>query len=65
MKRKEWNVVLGQGLADRELMLQTREKRTSKMELSGLSEAELLAQQQALFKSATDKYNSADVKEES
>ncbi|MCJ1308788.1 hypothetical protein MMC25_002443 [Agyrium rufum] len=38
--------------------LRTREKKTSKMELSGLSEAELLRQQQELFKSATNKYHS-------
>ncbi|KAI9836096.1 MAG: hypothetical protein M1819_001712 [Sarea resinae] len=35
----------------------TREKKQSKMEQSGLSEEELLRQQQELFKSATDKYN--------
>jgi down-regulator of transcription 1 len=44
--------------------MQTREKRTTKMEQSGLTEEELLAQQQALFQSATAKYNSAGVKEE-
>lgn len=44
--------------------LRTREKRTSKMELSGLSEAELLRQQQELFKSATEKYHSGEAKEE-
>ncbi|MCJ1351966.1 MAG: hypothetical protein MMC33_001950 [Icmadophila ericetorum] len=38
--------------------LRTREKKTSKMEQSGLSEEELLKQQQELFRSATDKYNS-------
>ncbi|MCJ1254876.1 hypothetical protein MMC24_002692 [Lignoscripta atroalba] len=37
--------------------LRTREKKTSKMEQSGLSEEELLKQQQELFRSATDKYN--------
>ncbi|MCJ1334911.1 hypothetical protein MMC09_000177 [Bachmanniomyces sp. S44760] len=37
--------------------LRTREKKTSKMEQSGLSEEELLRQQQELFRSATDKYN--------
>jgi len=36
----------------------TREKKQSKMEQSGLSEEELLRQQQELFRSATDKYNS-------
>ena len=36
----------------------TREKRTTKMEQSGLTEEELLAQQRELFKSATDKYHS-------
>ncbi|KZF21250.1 putative CBF/NF-Y family transcription factor [Xylona heveae TC161] len=35
----------------------TREKKQSKMEQSGLSEEELLRQQQELFRSATDKYN--------
>ncbi|KAI4136167.1 MAG: hypothetical protein LQ347_000024 [Umbilicaria vellea] len=38
--------------------LRTREKKQSKMEQSGLSEEELLRQQQELFRSATDKYNS-------
>lgn len=38
--------------------VQTREKKTSKMEQSGLTEAELLQQQQELFRSATDKYHS-------
>ena len=38
-------------------MTQTREKRTTKLDQSGLSQEELLAQQQELFKSATDKYN--------
>jgi len=38
--------------------LRTREKKTSKMEQSGLTEEELLQQQQELFRSATDKYNS-------
>lgn len=37
---------------------QTREKKQSKMEQSGLSEEELLRQQQELFRSATDKFNS-------
>ena len=35
---------------------QTREKRTSKMDQSGLSQDELLQQQQELFRSATTKY---------
>jgi hypothetical protein len=39
-------------------VLQTREKKQSKMEQSGLSEEELLRQQQELFRSATDKFNS-------
>jgi len=37
--------------------LKKREKKTSKMEMSGLTEEELLRQQQELFRSATDKYN--------
>ncbi|KAL8729601.1 MAG: hypothetical protein Q9181_004945 [Wetmoreana brouardii] len=37
--------------------LKVREKRGNKMDQSGLSEAELLRQQEALFKSATEKYN--------
>lgn len=37
--------------------LQTREKKQSKMEQSGLTEEELLRQQQELFRSATEKYN--------
>ncbi|MCJ1444727.1 MAG: hypothetical protein MMC23_005229 [Stictis urceolatum] len=36
--------------------LRHREKRTTKMEQSGLTEEQLLEQQQALFRSATDKY---------
>ena len=36
---------------------QTREKKTNKMEQSGLSEEELLRQQQELFRSAGEKYN--------
>lgn len=36
---------------------QSREKKQSKMEQSGLSEEELLRQQQELFRSATEKYN--------
>jgi len=35
----------------------TREKKQSKMEQSGLTEEELLRQQQELFRSATEKYN--------
>ncbi|MCJ1476983.1 hypothetical protein MMC13_005654 [Lambiella insularis] len=38
--------------------LRTREKKTNKLEQSGLSEDVLLEQQQALFRSATEKYNS-------
>ncbi|CAG8393186.1 unnamed protein product [Penicillium salamii] len=38
--------------------LKSREKKQSKMEQSGLTEEELLRQQQELFRSATDKYNS-------
>ncbi|KAK2760025.1 hypothetical protein FQN54_002761 [Arachnomyces sp. PD_36] len=37
--------------------LRSREKKTSKMEQSGLSEEELVRQQQELFRSATEKYN--------
>ena len=40
--------------------LQSREKKQSKMEQSGLSEEELLRQQQELFRSATEKYHSAE-----
>jgi len=36
---------------------QTREKKQSKIEQSGLSEAELLRQQEELFASATAKFN--------
>lgn len=38
---------------------QSREKKQSKMEQSGLSEEELLRQQQELFRSATEKYHAA------
>ncbi|KAL8904974.1 MAG: hypothetical protein Q9207_002927 [Kuettlingeria erythrocarpa] len=41
--------------------LKTREKKTNKMDQSGLSEAELLRQQEELFKSATEKYNQGPV----
>ncbi|KAL0265214.1 negative cofactor 2 transcription regulator complex subunit ncb2 [Diplodia seriata] len=37
---------------------QNREKKQSKIEQSGLSEEELIRQQQELFRSATDKFNS-------
>lgn len=37
---------------------QSREKKQSKMEQSGMSEEELLRQQEALFRSATEKFNS-------
>ena len=37
--------------------LKTREKKTSKMDQSGLTQEELLLQQQELFRSATSKYN--------
>ena len=37
---------------------QNRVKKQSTLEQSGLSEEELLRQQQELFKSATDKFNS-------
>jgi hypothetical protein len=36
---------------------QTREKKQSKLEQSGLSEAELLRQQEELFGAAREKYN--------
>lgn len=36
---------------------QTREKRTTKMEQSGMSQEELEAAQRALFQQATEKYN--------
>ena len=39
------------------VLQQSREKKQSKMEQSGLSEEELLRQQQELFRSATEKYN--------
>jgi histone H3/H4 len=37
--------------------LQSREKKQSKIEQSGLSEEELVRQQQELFRQATDKFN--------
>lgn len=37
--------------------LQSREKKTSKMDQSGLSQEELEAKQRELFQMATDKYN--------
>ncbi|MCJ1267155.1 hypothetical protein MMC22_007040 [Lobaria immixta] len=37
--------------------LKTREKKTSKMDQSGLTQEELLQQQQELFRTANDKYN--------
>ncbi|KAJ5110627.1 CBF/NF-Y family transcription factor [Penicillium argentinense] len=43
--------------ADPSFLFQSREKKQSKMEQSGLSEEELLRQQQELFRSATEKYN--------
>lgn len=39
--------------------LQTREKKTSKMDKSGFTEEQLLQQQQELFKSSVEKYNQA------
>jgi len=38
----------------------TREKKQSKIEQSGMTEEELIRQQQELFRSATDKFNSGD-----
>jgi len=46
-------------MADIDERLQSREKKQSKIEQSGLSEAELLRQQEELFRSATEKFNSA------
>ena len=37
--------------------LQTKEKKQSKIEQSGMTEEELIRQQQELFRSATDKFN--------
>ena len=37
--------------------IQSREKKTSKMDQSGLSQEELEAKQRELFQMATDKYN--------
>ena len=37
--------------------LKTREKKSSKMDQSGLTQEELLEQQQALFSQATSKFN--------
>jgi len=37
--------------------VQNREKKQSKIEQSGLTEEELIRQQQELFRSATDKFN--------
>jgi hypothetical protein len=41
-------------------MEQTREKKQTKIEQSGLTEEELIRQQQELFRSATDKFNVGD-----
>jgi len=38
---------------------QNREKKQTKIEQSGMTEEELIAQQQELFRSATDKFNAA------
>ena len=43
------------------MWLQTREKKTSKMDKSGLSMEELMAAQEELFKSANEKYNQGPV----
>ena len=40
-------------------MLQTREKKQSKIEQSGLTNDELIAEQEKLFRSAGEKYNAA------
>ncbi|MCJ1463171.1 hypothetical protein MMC07_001776 [Pseudocyphellaria aurata] len=42
---------------DHREQLKTREKKTSKMDQSGLTQEELLQAQQDLFRTATDKYN--------
>ena len=58
MSSSRWVLGLGcvlDGMAN--LYTQSREKKQSKMEQSGLSEEELLRQQQELFRSATEKYN--------
>ena len=41
------------------MLSQNREKKQSKIEQSGMTEEELINQQQELFRSATDKFNSA------
>lgn len=43
--------------------IQTREKKTSKMDKSGFTEEQLLQQQQELFKSSVEKYNQAGTTE--
>lgn len=43
--------------------MQTREKKTSKMDKSGFTEEQLLQQQQELFKSSVEKYNQAGTTE--
>lgn len=43
--------------------VQTREKKTSKMDKSGFTEEQLLQQQQELFKSSVEKYNQAGAAE--
>ncbi|CAF9923930.1 MAG: hypothetical protein HETSPECPRED_005462 [Heterodermia speciosa] len=42
---------------DQKEQLKSREKKTSKMDQSGLSQEELEAKQRELFQMATDKYN--------
>ncbi|MCJ1316911.1 Down-regulator of transcription 1 [Xylographa vitiligo] len=41
-----------------EYVSETREKKTNKLQDSGLTDEQLLQQQQELFRSATEKYNS-------
>lgn len=51
--------------AERLTTCQSREKKQSKIEQSGLSEEELIRQQQELFRSATDKFMAAPHADES
>lgn len=61
--REQLKVFLCGALVESELThtnslgVQTREKKTNKMDQSGLTQEELLQQQQDLFRTATDKYN--------
>ena len=53
VRRAVWMPECMQRLTD----VQNREKKQSKIEQSGLTEEELIRQQQELFRSATDKFN--------